>query len=156
MSSVVEDAYFQFWGKAGGVARLRRACSLFSNMREMLELQVRRDKPGLSDHELTRQLAKRLYFSDERAQSLLDQMPEPKVTIDDFPETTQRMLAILSELGVKFHVTGGVVSSYYGDPRFTRDLDVVIRLIAGQPETDAFLDRLGVGYFFDRHWLSRR
>jgi hypothetical protein len=33
---------------------------------------------------------------------------------------------LLSECGFQFMVTGSFVSSYYGDPRTTRDLDVVI------------------------------
>jgi hypothetical protein len=147
--SLVEEAYFQAWGKVGGVGRLRRTFSLFANLRDMYELQVKREKPGLSDRELKRQIAKRMYISDDPAQGLLDRMEGRDVIEDDFPETVARVLAILSELGLKFHVTGGVVSAYYGDPRFTQDLDIVIQLIAGRPETKALLDRLALGYLVD-------
>ena len=42
MSSIdVEDAYFQAWGKVGGAGRLRRAFSLYADIRRMLEFQIR-------------------------------------------------------------------------------------------------------------------
>jgi hypothetical protein len=147
--SLVEEVYFQAWGKVGGVGRLRRTFSLFASLRDMYELQVKREKPGLSNSEIKRYTAKRMYISDDAAQALLDRMGGQDVIQDDFPETTERVLALLSELGLKFHVTGGVVSAYYGDPRFTQDLDIVIQLIAGRPETKALLDRLALGYLVD-------
>jgi len=148
--SLVEEAYFRAWGKVGGVGRLRRTFSLFLNIRDMYELQIKREKPGLSDREVKRHTAKRMYISDDAAQGLLDRTGGQAVTEGDyFLETAERILAILSELGLKFHVTGGVVSSYYGDARFTQDLDFVIQLIAGRPETKALLDRLALGYLID-------
>ena len=35
---------------------------------------------------------------------------------------------ILERLEIPYHLTGGLVSTYYGDPRFTQDIDFVIRL----------------------------
>ena len=55
-----------------------------------------------------------------------------------------------TSLGLKFHFTGGVASSYYGDPRLTQDLDIVIQLAVGRPETSALLDRLSAGYLIDK------
>jgi len=147
--STVEEAYFNAWGKVGGAGRLRRAFSLFVSIRQMLELQVRNEQPGLSDREAKWRTAKRMYFSDDTAQRLLDRTRGQNVTEDDFPETIDRVLAILVELRLKFHVTGGVVSSYYGDPRFTQDLDLVIELTVDQPETKMLLDRLSSGYLIN-------
>ena len=123
---LVEEAYFNAWGKVGGAGRLRRSFSLFVSMRRMLELQVKNQNPGLSERELAWRTAKRMYFSDQAAQRLLDRMEQTTVTADDFPETIERLLPILKELGLKFHFTGGIAASYYGDPRFTQDLDLVI------------------------------
>ncbi len=64
----------------------------------------------------------------------------------DFQETMERILAILGELGLTFHFTGGVAASFYGEPRFTQDLDLVIQLTVHQPETKALLSRLSSGY----------
>jgi hypothetical protein len=148
--SLVDEAYFRAWGKVGGVGRLRRTFSLFLNIRDMYELQIKREKPDLSDREVKRHTAKRMYIADDAAQALLDRMGGQDVPEDSFPETVERVLAILSELGLKFCVTGGVVSSYYGDARFTQDLDIVIQLVAGRPETNALLDRLARGYLIDK------
>ena len=43
----------------------------------------------------------------------------------------QRVLAAVVEalqlLDLPYHVTGGLASSFYGEPRFTQDVDFVIR-----------------------------
>lgn len=148
--SLVEEAYFNAWGKVGGAGRLRRSFSLFVSMRRMLLLQVKNQRPGLSERELAWRTAKRMYFSDQAAQRLLDRMEQTTVTADDFPETIERLLPILKDLGLKFHFTGGIAASYYGDPRFTQDLDVVIDLSPDRPETKMLLDRLASGYLIDR------
>ena len=56
----VEEAYFQAWGKVGGVGRLRRSFSLYRDIRSMLKLQVRKKYPGLNDREVKRRTAKRM------------------------------------------------------------------------------------------------
>jgi hypothetical protein len=147
--SLVEEAYFQAWGKAGGIGRLRRTFSLFVSIRRMLELQIKRAEPGLSARELNWRTAKRMYCASEEAQRLLDRAKGPDMLADDFPETAARLLAILNELGLKFHFTGGIAASYYGDPRLTQDLDLVIQLGVGRPETRILLDRLRSGYLID-------
>jgi hypothetical protein len=98
--SPVEEAYFQAWGKAGGSGRVRRAFSLFASIRKMLELQVKSLKPGLSKAELTCQTAKRVYGADASAQQLLDRGDQAINLTDDFPETVERIVQILGELGV--------------------------------------------------------
>ncbi len=42
--------------------------------------------------------------------------------------TVECVVTALSRLGVRFHVTGGLASSYYGEPRLTQDVDFVVRL----------------------------
>jgi hypothetical protein len=72
--STVEDEYFRRWGEAGGAGRLQRAFSLYAEMRAMLEFQLRKKNPGLSDRQVAIQAARRMYLSDEATQRLLDQM----------------------------------------------------------------------------------
>jgi Nucleotidyl transferase AbiEii toxin, Type IV TA system len=112
----------------------------------MIEFQIRREQPGISDREVKRQTAKRMYLSDDAAQRLLDQPGGHGIEHVDFQETMERILAILGGLGLSFHFTGGVAASFYGDPRFTQDLDLVIQLTVDQPETRALLSRLSSGY----------
>lgn len=46
----------------------------------------------------------------------------------------------LEALGLPYMITGGVASVIYGDPRFTRDIDIVLQLSVAQAErfTSAF------------------
>ncbi len=44
----------------------------------------------------------------------------------DFDVTLHRIVSALSKVGVRFHLTGGLASSLYGEPRFTQDIDVVV------------------------------
>lgn len=47
---------------------------------------------------------------------------------DDLSRTIRTVSSALSSLGVPFHLTGGLASSYYGEPRLTRDAEFVVRL----------------------------
>jgi hypothetical protein len=68
----------------------------------------------------------------------------------DFEQTIARIVGILNELGLKFHLTGGVVAAYYGDPRSTQDVDIVIDLEQNWPETTALLERLSSRYVLNK------
>jgi hypothetical protein len=70
----VELEYDRRWREAGGIARLLRTASLYAAFREMLELQVRKKSPGLSDREVAIRAARRMYASDSATQKLLDQL----------------------------------------------------------------------------------
>jgi hypothetical protein len=147
MSSIdIEKVYFEAWGKVGGVGRLRRAFSLHSNIRGMLELQIRRKYPDLDDNEIRRSTARRMYVANDATLRLLDHSKGIAMDDQGLPETMERISRILEELGLKYHYTGGVAVSYYGDPRFTQDLDLVIQLAIDQPETKLLLDRLSTGF----------
>lgn len=45
-----------------------------------------------------------------------------------YPDLIGLFIEPLETLGVRYFVTGGVASVIYGDPRFTRDVDIVIAL----------------------------
>ncbi len=115
----------------------------------MLELQVRNRSPSLSDREIKRLTAKRMYLSDASAQLLLDRPWRLDSVDHDLEETLKRVLDILSGLQLRFHMTGGLASSYYGDPRFTQDIDLVIDLSEDRPEAKTLVARLGSGYIIN-------
>lgn len=52
------------------------------------------------------------------------------------PDLVGLFVAPLERAGVTYMVTGGVASVVYGDPRFTRDVDLVVEM--GPESTDAF------------------
>ena len=69
---------------------------------------------------------------------------------DIFRHSVSRLVAILHRLGVRFHLTGGITSVAYGEPRMTQDVDVVVEnaamtraiepFIAAAPQADFLLD----------------
>src|SRR4051812_46486279 len=85
--STVEDAYFQSWGKVGGVGRLRRTFSLFAEFWRMIEFQIRKEHPGICDREVRRHTAKRMYLSDDAARRLLDRTGGQVMEQPDLQET---------------------------------------------------------------------
>jgi hypothetical protein len=44
------------------------------------------------------------------------------------PDLVGLFVAPLESLGLDYMITGGVASVIYGDPRFTRDIDLVLEL----------------------------
>ena len=50
------------------------------------------------------------------------------MTESDVRRTVERVASILDTLGIRFHLTGGVAASFYGEPRTTRDADFVVQL----------------------------
>jgi hypothetical protein len=59
------------------------------------------------------------------------------------PELIRDVVAHLEAAGVLYMVTGSVASSYHGEPRATRDLDVVIE--ADRPSLSRLVERLRSG-----------
>jgi len=43
-------------------------------------------------------------------------------------ELLQAVISILEKLGLRYFVTGSVAAIYYGEPRFTNDIDIVVDL----------------------------
>ena len=43
-----------------------------------------------------------------------------------FRDTLSRLLGILRQHGIRFHLTGGITSVAYGEPRMTQDIDIVV------------------------------
>ena len=53
------------------------------------------------------------------------------IDTNDLKITLTDIAAILLKGQCKFHLTGGLASSFYGEPRFTQDIDIVIRVVIG-------------------------
>ena len=45
--------------------------------------------------------------------------------IEAFQATVNKIVAIFREHDIGFHLTGGITSIYYGEPRMTQDIDIV-------------------------------
>jgi hypothetical protein len=58
---------------------------------------------------------------------------------DIFRHSVSRLVAILHRLGVRFHLTGGITSVAYGEPRMTQDIDVVVENAAMARAIEPFI-----------------
>ena len=46
--------------------------------------------------------------------------------IEDFRNTLEKIVALLRQLEIRFHLTGGVTAVAYSEPRLTQDIDIVV------------------------------
>lgn len=46
--------------------------------------------------------------------------------VEAFERTIAKFVAIADSIGLPFHLTGGSISSAYGEPRLTQDIDIVV------------------------------
>jgi hypothetical protein len=60
------------------------------------------------------------------------------------PETffpvLERIAGVLQQLGIRFHLTGGLVAVVYAEPRFTQDADLVVDPDQLRARVDEFID----------------
>lgn len=70
------------------------------------------------------------------------------ISVNDLRDTLSDAIDALKSGGWKFHLTGGLATSYYGEPRFTQDIDIVIRLNEGDP-VDLLIESLTKKFIID-------
>lgn len=67
-----------------------------------------------------------------------------------FRNTLSRLLEILTRHRVRFHLTGGITSVAYGEPRMTQDIDIVVDNPSLAASLDAFIVAAEqAGFMFD-------
>ncbi len=59
-------------------------------------------------------------------------------------EVLKLLVSKLEKASIHYFITGSIANSYYGIPRFTHDIDVV--LTVGKLSISAFLSRRGQGH----------
>jgi hypothetical protein len=59
--------------------------------------------------------------------------------IDAFQSTLEKAARVFRQLGIRYHLTGGITSLLYGEPRMTQDIDIVVDNQALAVQLDAFL-----------------
>ena len=62
--------------------------------------------------------------------------------VDAFRATLKKAVAILREHSIRFHLTGGITSVFYGEPRMTQDIDIVVDNIQLTKALPSFLQSL--------------
>jgi hypothetical protein len=64
-----------------------------------------------------------------------------------FRATLSRLLEILTHQGIRFHLTGGITTVAYGEPRMTQDIDIVVDNPSIAGSLDAFIAATGKAGF---------
>ncbi|MFM8323765.1 MAG: hypothetical protein ACKN9U_02760, partial [Pirellulaceae bacterium] len=67
--------------------------------------------------------------------------------VEAFQKTMLRFVAIAEAIGLPFHITGGSISSAYGEPRLTQDIDIVISPELARNRVDDLIDQLACSDF---------
>ncbi|MCB9925407.1 MAG: nucleotidyl transferase AbiEii/AbiGii toxin family protein [Planctomycetaceae bacterium] len=81
--------------------------------------------------------------------------------VEAFRDTLSKAAAIFRQHAIRFHLTGGLTSVVYGEPRMTQDIDIVIDNQAIATQLDSFISSLDTSDFlFDaqaiRHAVEQR
>jgi hypothetical protein len=67
--------------------------------------------------------------------------------VEAFGNALRKLAEILRRHGIRFHLTGGISSAVYGQPRMTQDLDVVVDPVVIGACLDEFLETLSASDF---------
>lgn len=67
--------------------------------------------------------------------------------IEAFEATIAKAVAVFRDLGIAFHLTGGITSIAYGEPRLTQDIDVVLDPMPLQATPREFVEALAAAGF---------
>jgi hypothetical protein len=74
--------------------------------------------------------------------------------IEAFRGTVERFIGILKSLEIRHHLTGGVVSVVWGEPRMTQDIDIVIDRVAAIANIERLVNAIqSAGYFADEQGI---
>jgi|JI10StandDraft_1071094.scaffolds.fasta_scaffold00393_25 hypothetical protein len=68
--------------------------------------------------------------------------------VDVFERTIGKFVAIAHSLQLPFHLTGGAISSAYGEPRLTQDIDIVVSPDVARKRVDELVKHLATSDFF--------
>jgi Nucleotidyl transferase AbiEii toxin, Type IV TA system len=71
------------------------------------------------------------------------------IDTNDLKITLADVSSILLARQCSFHLTGGLASSFYGEPRFTQGIDIVIRVAIGE-SLDQLIQDLSQKFIVDR------
>ncbi|MFO0939304.1 MAG: nucleotidyl transferase AbiEii/AbiGii toxin family protein [Pirellulales bacterium] len=67
--------------------------------------------------------------------------------VEAFRSTVEKFVQIATALELPFHLTGGSISSAYGEPRLTQDIDIVISPAVARAKLDQLLEQLSQSDF---------
>jgi hypothetical protein len=71
--------------------------------------------------------------------------------VEVLQQTLEKFTSILQQRNIRFHLTGGVTSATFGEPRMTQDIDIVVDPVQLRGQIEGVLSELELrGLLFDR------
>jgi hypothetical protein len=67
--------------------------------------------------------------------------------VEAFRSTLDKVVRVFGQLGIRFHLTGGLTTALYGEPRMTQDIDIVVDPEALAAELESFIGLLHTSDF---------
>ena len=67
--------------------------------------------------------------------------------VEIYRETLAKWITILRDHGIRFHLTGGLTGTAYGEPRMTQDIDIVIDPRQTQDNLDSLIETISKSDF---------
>jgi hypothetical protein len=107
--------------------RLAMAAKLSKGAKSLAFWGIRQAHPQANWPEI-RQIFARAVLAEKWTSGLNVTGEDEQVWIQDSIELAQQLHPILTTLQIPYYITGGVASAAYGEPRTTRDLDLVVQL----------------------------
>ena len=76
--------------------------------------------------------------------------------VEIFESTITKFAALMESLDIRFHLTGGMTSTAYGEPRMTQDIDIVVDPTLSKLRLDALVAILGDSDFLFHELTLRK
>ncbi|MBE9078468.1 hypothetical protein IQ241_14375 [Romeria aff. gracilis LEGE 07310] len=124
ISSAADLLDFYLLRQRTGLERLQMAASLMRGARALSLQCLRRQFGDLSPPSFARKLAEAWLQEDCPTNYIPD--GSEMTWIQDSTELATQLHGIFTSANIPYYITGGVAAIVYGEPRTTRDLDVVI------------------------------
>lgn len=76
--------------------------------------------------------------------------------VEAFERTIGKFVTIAEAIGLPFHLTGGSISSAYGEPRLTQDIDIVVSPEVARIRIDQLIGQLACSDFLFTEQVVRQ
>lgn len=138
-TSIETDIFeFNLLRKRSNSDRLQMSATLTKGARQLCICGLRQTHPNLSETAAAQAIA-RAFLGEDCPPKFIPTGTE-MTWIQDSISLAIQLQTIFTDLGIPHYITGGVAAATYGEPRTTRDLDIVIALSLTQ--LDAMVQRL--------------
>ena len=142
-TSVEADCFiFQLLRQKSNGNRLAMTAALSKGARELSLIGLANTFSELSTTEFAKKVA--FIWLGHRWPEGFIPKGEPMTWVQDSLQLARQLHPIFEQAGIAYYITGGVAATAYGDPRTTRDLDVVLNISRGNiPDLVPVLESVG-------------